>query len=112
MDFIAVDKFCLVRDVKTSKIYCIPDFDIETLKLFTFDELEELQKKCGKNAYSVTTYYYANDELIGNMTLSIHNFFINFDKLVRNNRHLSFDFKVNTTKLKDKLMRVYSKITR
>lgn len=112
MDFIAVDKYCLVRDKITSKVYCIPDFDIETLKLFTFVQLEELQKKSGKNAYSVTIYYYDGVRLIGNITLSIQQFFINFDKIVRNNRHLSLNYQVNVSKVKDKLMRIYSKMTK
>lgn len=112
LSFIAIGYCCIAHDFLKGKFYCFKDFDLETMKLMTIEELDDFQSKNGSNIHSVTVYYYANDEQIGNITLGINEFFINFDKLTKNNTHLDLKFQVNRSKIKSKLMKYYSKLTK
>jgi hypothetical protein len=112
LKFLEVGGCCIAHDFKTGLFYCFADFDLETMKLMSISELDEFQKKYGKQIHSITVYYYADDEQIGNITLGINEFFINFDKLINNNTHLVLKFQVNHSKIKSKLMKYYSKLTK
>lgn len=100
--FFEIGKYCFCKNEKTKKCYAFKNFDLQTLKMMTFEQIDALKSV---NVRSITVSYQLSKHNYTYIRIRFNDFF-NHIEPINNRVKTNLIFTINDNYLKD----FYSKI--